>query len=126
MNDYAHFSDGLTEDLAHALSTSTVRVVTRVSCSEFKGLAVDVRTIGERLGVSAVVSGSVRMEGIRLRVMAQLVDSATGVNVWSGVFDRELDGILATQANISQEIAAAVQRQLAGCPAASMTAAAAP
>jgi serine/threonine-protein kinase len=113
MADYAYFTDGLTEDLVHALSSSTVRVVGRVSCSEFKGLALDIRTIGERLGVSALVSGSVRMEGTRLRVMAQLVDSATGINVWSGVFDRELDGILATQTRISQEIAAAVQGQLA-------------
>jgi len=114
MADYAHFSDGLTEDLAHALSSSTVQVVARVSCTEFKGLAVDVRAIGDRLGVCAVVSGSVRMEGTQLRVMAQLVDSTTGVNVWSGVFDRELDGILATQANISREIAVAVQGKLAG------------
>jgi TolB-like protein len=111
--DCQSFCDGLTEDLMHALSSCPgVRMVARSSCFEFKGLSVDVRTIGQRLGVSALISGSVRLEGGRLRALAQLIDTETGVNVWSGVYDRELDGILATQAKIAGEIAAALQAQL--------------
>jgi len=113
MEDCHSFCDGLTEDLMHALSSSPgVRVVARSSCFEFKGLSVDVRTIGQRLGVSALVSGSVRLEGGRLRVLAQLIDTETGVNVWSGVYDRELDGILATQEKIAAEMAFALEAQL--------------
>jgi len=113
--DCQYFSEGLVEDLVHRLSSCAgVRVVARVSCSEFKDLSVNARTIGERLSVSAVVSGSVRMEGIRLRVIAQLIDTKTGVNVWSGVYDQELDGILATQEKISREISDSVQCRLGG------------
>ena len=105
--------NGLTEDLVHALSSCPgLRVVARSSCAEFKGLSADVRVIGERLGVCALVAGSVRLEGVRLRVLAQLIDTDTGVNVWSGVYDRELEGVLATQEKISREIASALLFQL--------------
>jgi TolB-like protein len=111
--DCQSFSDGLTEDLMHTLSTCPgVRIVARASCSEFKSLSLDARTIAERLGVSALVTGSVRLEEGRLRVMAQVVDSETGVNVWSGVYDRELAGILATQSRISRELAEAIESRL--------------
>jgi len=111
--DCGSFSDGLTEDLIHTLSNCPgVRVVARVSSFQFSSLSLDVRTIGERLGVSAVISGSVRLEEGRLRVLAQLIDTATGVNLWSGVYDRELEGVLATQEKIARELGSAVLLQL--------------
>ena len=119
------FCDGLTEDLMHALSSFPgVQLVARSSCFEFKGLSLDVRTIGKRLGVSALVSGTVRFEGGRLRTLAQLIDTESGVNLWSGVYDRELDGILATQGKIAGEIASELQSQLSKSPAKSANAAA--
>jgi TolB-like protein len=116
-DDFHCFSDGLTEDLIHYLSGYPgLGVVARSSCFEFKGLSVDVRRIGERLGVSALVSGSVRLEGVRLRVLVQLIDTGTGVNLWSGVYDRELEGVLATQESISREIASSLQSLLIPAP----------
>src|SRR5437867_1078122 len=89
------FSEGLTDELIHALSSwDGIRVVARSSCFQFKGRSEDVRRIGESLGVSALVSGSVRMEGPRVRVLAQLIDAETGVNLRSAAYDRELDSIL--------------------------------
>src|SRR5262249_28004048 len=89
-----------------------VRVVARSSCFQFKGRSEDVRRIGELLGACALVSGSVRIEGVRLRVLAQLIDTGTGVNIWCYSYDRELDGVLATQQRISREVAELLQSQL--------------
>ncbi len=106
------FSEGLTDELIHALSSvESVRVAARSSCFQFKGRSEDVRRIGESLGVSAVLSGSVRVEGSQLRVLAQLVDTQTGMNIWSRAYDRELERILSAQQEISQDIAGIVRFQ---------------
>jgi len=78
---------------------------------QFKGKSGDVRRIGEWLGVCALVSGSVRKEGARLRVLVQLIDTETGLNLWSGGYEREWEGVLATQEKISRELAGILQRQ---------------
>jgi TolB-like protein len=88
-------------------------MVARASCFQFKGKSEDVRRIGEWLGVSALISGSVRKEGTRLRVLVQLIDTESGLNVWSASYERELEGILATQGKISREVAGILQLQLA-------------
>jgi TolB-like protein len=88
-------------------------VVARASCFQFKGKEEDVRRIGEWLGVSALVSGSVRKEGLRLRILVQLVDAETGLNLWSASYDREGNGILSTQENISREVAGTLRLQFA-------------
>ena len=107
------FGDGLTDELMHALSSwPDARVIARSSCFQFKGRSEDVRRIGEWLGVSALVSGSVRIEGAHVRVLAQLIDTATGVNLWSCAYDRQMDGILATQQTISGEMAGIVKARL--------------
>jgi len=107
------FGDGLTDELIHALSGwPDARVIARSSCFQFKGRSEDVRRIGEWLGVSALVSGSVRIEDAHVRVLAQLIDTATGVNLWSCAYDREIDGILATQQRISGEVAGIVKSRL--------------
>jgi TolB-like protein len=107
------FGDGLTDELMYALSGwPGVSVIARTSCFQFKARSEDARRIGEWLGVFALVTGSVRIEGSRLRVMAQLIDAASGVNLWSTAYDRELDGVLDTQQQISREIALIVKSQL--------------
>jgi TolB-like protein len=111
------FADGLTDELIHALSGwPGIRMVARASCFQFKGKSEDVRRIGEWLGVSTLVSGSVRREGSRLRILVQLVDAETGLNLWSAVYEREAEGILAAQENISREVAATLRLQFAEFP----------
>lgn len=108
------FGDALTDELIHALSNcDAIRTVARNSCFQFKGKSEDVRRIAESLGVAVLVSGTVRIEGLCLRVLAQLIDAESGVNLWSSAYDRELAGILATQQEISSELAKNVKVQLA-------------
>ena len=96
--DSQAFGDGLTEELIHSLSSCQgIRVVARSSSFQFKDRSEDVRRIGELLGVCALVAGSLRMEDSRVRVLSQLIDTRSGVNLWSAAYDRELEGILATQ-----------------------------
>jgi len=107
------FSDGLTEELTHVLSRDTgLRVMSRTSAFHFKGKTDDIRSIGERLGVDALVEGSVRSEGNRLRVSAGLIDVADGGLLWSEVYERTTDQIFAVQENISAEIAKRVAAHL--------------
>jgi TolB-like protein len=113
-DDSQAFTDGLTDELIHALSGwPGIRVVARASCFQFKGKSEDIRRIGEWLGVSALVSGSVRREGLHLRILVQLVDAETGLNLWSAGYEREVEGILATQESISREVAGTLQLQFA-------------
>jgi adenylate cyclase len=112
--DSQAFADGLTDELIHALfGLPGIRMVARASCFQFKGKSEDIRRIGEWLGVSALVCGSVRKEGSRLRILVQLVDAETGLNLWSAGYEREVQGILATQENISREVARTLQLQFA-------------
>ncbi len=100
------FSDGLTEELTHVLSRDPgLRVMSRTSAFHFKGKTDDIRSIGERLGVDALVEGSVRSEGNRLRVSAGLIDGADGGLLWSEVYERTTEQIFAVQENISEQIA---------------------
>src|SRR5262249_8761552 len=88
-NEY--FSDGLTEDLITALSRlEGLRVVARTSAFQFKGKARDVREIGRQLSVGAVLEGSVRRAGEKVRVTAQLINVADGFQLWSERYDREM------------------------------------
>ncbi len=109
------FSDGLTEELTHVLSRDAgLRVMSRTSASHFKGKTDDIRSIGERLGVDALVEGSVRSDGNRLRVSAGLIDVADGGLLWSEVYERTTDQIFAVQENISEEIAKRIAAHLKG------------
>jgi len=107
------FSDGLTEELTHVLSRdSGLRVMSRTSAFHFKGKTDDIRSIGERLGVDALVEGSVRSDGNRLRVSAGLIDVADGGLLWSEVYERTTDEVFAVQENISEEIAKRIAERL--------------
>lgn len=107
------FSDGLTEELIHVLSkTPDLRVVSRTSAFHFKGKTDDIRSIGERLGVDALVEGSVRFDGSRLRISAGLIDVADGGLLWSGVYEQAADETFEVQENIAEQIAQKVQTHL--------------
>ncbi|MBS1240986.1 MAG: protein kinase [Gemmatimonadetes bacterium] len=112
-NEY--FSDGMTEDIINSLAKlPDVQVASRTSCFAFKGKEVDIREIGDKLGVSSVLEGSVRKIGNRIRVNAQLVNVANGYQLWSETYDRQLEDVFAIQEEISRAIVDALKVQLTG------------
>jgi TolB-like protein len=85
-----YFGDGVAEDIITALSRfPDLAVVARTSSFTYKGKAVDIRQVGQELGVGYVVEGSVRKDGDRLRIVSQLIDAKNGEHVWAERFDRE-------------------------------------
>lgn len=99
-NEY--FSDGITEEIINALTTiKGLKVIARTSAFEFKNKNIDVRTIGNQLGVSTVLEGSVRKANDQIRITAQLINTHDGTHFWSKNFDRKLKDIFALQDEIS-------------------------
>src|SRR5207248_3173983 len=83
------FGDGVAAEILNALAKiGDLRVPARTSCFAFRGLSLDARDIGRRLGVEALLEGSVRKAGQRLRITVQLIDSRNGYQLWSERFDR--------------------------------------
>jgi TolB-like protein/Tfp pilus assembly protein PilF len=110
-NDY--FSDGLTEEIIGGLAAvPELRVVARTSAFQFKGRADDVRRIGRDLGVQTLLEGSVRKDGSRIRVTAQLVSVSDGFHLWSRSYDRELTGVFSIQEEITDAIVSALRIRL--------------
>jgi TolB-like protein/AraC-like DNA-binding protein len=103
-NEY--FSDGITEDIINALTRiQGLKVTARTSSFAFKGRQLDVRHIGNQLGVSTVLEGSVRKSKKRVRISAQLIQTTDGFQIWSGRFDRDIEDIFELQDEISLAIA---------------------
>jgi TolB-like protein/Flp pilus assembly protein TadD/predicted Ser/Thr protein kinase len=103
--DQDYFGEGLAEEIIHALARlQGLRIVARTSAFALKGMKLDVREIGKTLGVGAVLEGSIRKAGNRLRVTAQLIDAATGMHMWSERFDREERDVFDIQDEISLAI----------------------
>jgi TolB-like protein/YesN/AraC family two-component response regulator len=103
-NEY--FSDGITEEIINALTkVNGLNVIARTSAFAFKGKNIDVREIGNQLGVSTVLEGSVRKYSNRVRITSQLINAFDGVHIWSESFDRELEDIFKIQDEISLLIA---------------------
>jgi serine/threonine-protein kinase len=113
-NEY--FSDGMTEEIINALSkVQGIHVASRSSSFAFKGKRdVDVRQVGEKLGVTSVLEGSVRKIGNRIRIAAQLVNVDNGYQLWSETYDRQLEDVFAVQDEISRSIVDALKLQLSG------------
>jgi adenylate cyclase len=104
-----YFCDGVTEDIITELSRyRTLFVIARNSTFTYKGKAVDVRTIGQELGVRYVVEGSIRRSGGRIRVTAQVVDALAGTHLWAERYDRMLEDIFDLQEELTRGIAAAI------------------
>ncbi|MXN66558.1 adenylate/guanylate cyclase domain-containing protein [Stappia sp. GBMRC 2046] len=103
------FADGMAEDLITELSRMPwFFVIARNSSFTYKGRAVDIKQAGRDLGAAYVLEGSVRKSGNRLRITAQLIDSATGAHVWAERYDREITDIFDIQDEIAHAIIAAV------------------
>ena len=101
-----YFSDGISEELINALShIDALQVAARTSSFSFKGKSVDVGTIARKLGVGAILEGSVRRSGNTVRVTAQLINAVNGFHIWSENFDRDLKNILALQTDIATKVA---------------------
>ena len=101
----AYFGEGIAEELIHALApVHGLRVVARTSAFALAGKDLDVREIGRMLNVDAVLEGSVRQAGSRLRITAQLVNVENGFHLWSDRFDREAGDIFAIQDELSLAI----------------------
>ena len=108
-----YFADGLTEELISVLSRIRgLRVISRTSASQFKGAPKQVSQIGEALGVSSLLEGSVRRSGNRLRITMQLIDVLTDEHRWSQTFDRQLDDIFEIQADVAMQTARALAVEL--------------
>ncbi len=105
-----YLGDGLSEELSTKLAqVPGLRVAARTSAFEFKGRNLDVRKIGQSLGVRHVLEGSVRRNGDNVRVTVQLIDTVTGYHAWAGNFDRPWRDVLALQDDIAISITDALQ-----------------
>jgi len=110
-----YFCDGLSEEIINALShIRELRVVARTSAFAFKGKEIDIREVGEKLNVDAVLEGSVRKAGDRLRITAQLINVADGYHLWSERFDRAMKDVFDIQDEVTLEIIDKLRIELLG------------
>jgi TolB-like protein/cytochrome c-type biogenesis protein CcmH/NrfG len=112
-HDQEYFCDGIAAEIINALCcVRGLRIASRTSAAQFRGRSVDVREIGRTLGVGAVLEGSVRKAGDRVRITAQLVNAADGYHLWSESFDRGLEDVFTTQTEIAQQLVRALRLSL--------------
>lgn len=108
-----YFSDGITEDVITQLAKiADLKVISRTSVMQYKGVYKNVRSIGRELDVATVLEGSVRRAGTHVRVTAQLIDATDGGDLWAEAYDNEMTEIFAIQSDIAQRIAAALKAKL--------------
>lgn len=104
-----YFSDGIAEDIITELShNQSLLVIARSSSFSYKGRAVDVREVARDLGVRYVLEGSVRRDGVRVRISAQLIDAEVGNHVWANRYDRDLTDIFQVQDEITGAVATVI------------------
>ncbi len=110
-NEY--FSDGMTEEIINALAkVPGLQVASRSSCFAFKGKEVNIKQVGEKLGVGSVLEGSVRKIGNKIRITAQLINVENGYHLWSETYNRQLEDVFAIQDEISRAIVDALKLRL--------------
>jgi TolB-like protein len=111
--EQAYFADGMTEEIITALSRiSGLFVIARNSSFIYRGKVVDVRQIGQELGVGYVLEGSVRRSREQLRISGQLIDAVSGANLWSDRFDGDPLDVFALQDRVAESVAAAIEPTL--------------
>ncbi len=104
-----YFVDGLVEDIITGLSRfKSLFVIARNSTFTYKGRAVDVRQVGQELGVRYVLEGSVRRVGNRVRITGQLIDAATGAHLWADHFDGVLEDVFDLQDGVTSSVVTAI------------------
>jgi len=110
-----YFSDGLSEELIAALAQiRELKVIGRSSSFRFKERKEEPKTIGEKLGVATLLEGTVRKQGDRVRIVAELINAADGIELWTRTFDRELKDIFAVQQEIAAAVASSLKATLLG------------
>jgi len=110
-----YFSDGLSEELIAALGQiRDLKVIGRSSSFRFRDTKEESKTIGEKLGASTLLEGTVRKQGNRVRIVAELINAADGIQLWSRTFERELKDIFAVQAEIANAVATSLELTLRG------------
>jgi serine/threonine-protein kinase len=115
--DHDYFSDGIAEEILTALAKiDGLRVAARRSSFWFKGKDAELCEIAEKLNVGHVLEGSVRRDGNRIRISAELIDACEGFTIWSETYDREMQGIFALQDEITRSIVNALKLKLAISP----------
>ncbi len=113
--DNEYFSDGIAEEILNSLSkVKDLRVAGRTSSFSFKGRNEDLRSIGRTLGVGHILEGSVRKQGDKVRITAQLIRSADGIHLWSETYDGNLDDVFALQEKIARAITDELEVVLSG------------
>ncbi len=104
--DQEYFCDGISDEIINNLAQiKELKVIGRSSSFQFKGQYYDHREVGEKLGVSTFLEGSIRKSGDKIRITAQLIDVEDGSHIWSQTFDRDLEDIFKIQDEISEAIA---------------------
>jgi TolB-like protein/Flp pilus assembly protein TadD len=107
------FADGITEDvITHLAKIKSLKVISRTSVMTLKKRDGGLREIGERLGASTLLEGSVRQAGSRVRIVAQLIDCAADEHLWAETYDRDLTDIFAIQTDVALKIATALRAEL--------------
>jgi TolB-like protein/Tfp pilus assembly protein PilF len=102
----AFFADGIQDDILTNLSKiGDLKVISRTSVMPYRGKEKNVKEIGKALGVSAILEGSVRKSGNRVRVNVQLINAENDEHVWSEVYDRDLTDVFAIQTDLAKKIA---------------------
>src|SRR6266567_8496404 len=115
--DHDYFSDGIAEEILAALAKiEGLRVAARRSSFWFKGKEAQLSEIARKLNVEHVLEGTVRRDGNRLRITAELIDAGDGFTIWSDTFEREMQGIFALQDEITRAIVDALKLKLAISP----------
>ena len=110
-----YFSDGLSEELISALAQiRELKVIGRSSSFRFKDRKEETKTIGEKLGVATLLEGTVRKQGERVRIVAELINAADGIELWTQTFNRELKDIFAVQQEIAAAVASSLKVKLLG------------
>ena len=107
-----YFCDGISEEIINSLSrVPGLKVIARSSAFQFKGMSVDMREVGRRLGADVIIEGSVRKAGEKLRITVQAIQAESGYHLWSEVFRQELKDVFAIQEEIAQSVAALLRAQ---------------
>ncbi len=108
-----YFADGMTEELIDRLAqVKSLRVIARTSVMKYKGSQKGASEVGKELNIGALIEGSVRKAGNRIRVTVQLINAGTEEHLWSSHYDKNLDDIFAVQSEIAEKVAGELKTQL--------------
>ena len=106
LKDQDYFCDGMTNEIIAKLSRfEELKVISRTSVMQYKDAQVDIKEIGQKLNVANILEGSVRREGERIRVIAQLINAQDGFHLWSDTYERELESVFDVQEDVARAIA---------------------